>query len=88
MQIDFWMVEKYRQEASVMPKPVLISTGSPRQEAINIHAEQLNLYFSRLPLKRARILDIGAGEKWILEALKIRGIDADYKSMDVNMQAV
>lgn len=86
MQIDFWIVENYRREASNMPKPVLVSTGSPQQEAMNIHAEQLNLYFSRLPPPpaKARILDIGAGEKSILRALKIRGIDADYKSMDVS----
>lgn len=68
-----------------MPKPVLVSTGNPRQEAMNIHAEQLGLYFSRLPLsKRARILDIGAGEKQLLEALKVRDIDVDYRSMDVS----
>jgi 2-polyprenyl-3-methyl-5-hydroxy-6-metoxy-1,4-benzoquinol methylase len=86
VQIDFWIVENYRREASNMPKPVLVSTGSPQQEAMNIHAEQLNLYFSRLPPPpaKARILDIGAGEKSILRALKIRGIDADYKSMDVS----
>jgi len=86
VQIDFWIVENYRREASNMPKPVLVSTGSPQQEAMNIHAEQLNLYFSRLPPPpaKARILDIGSGEKSILRSLKIRGIDADYKSMDVS----
>jgi len=86
MQIDFWIVEKYRREASNMPKPVLISTGSPQQEAMNIHTEQLSLYFSRLPPppQKARILDIGAGEKQLLEALKVRGIDTDYRSMDIS----
>lgn len=87
MPIDFWKIQKYRLEAFKMPWPVLLSSGNPSYEAQNLEAEQINLYFSKLPKKNAKILDIGAGEMYIKEALKIRHIEADYRSMDVSSES-
>lgn len=83
MQLDFWVIEKFRVEAFKIPWPALVSSGDPLYEAQNPEAEQVKLYFSRLPEKNPKILDIGAGQKCLKEALKIRHIDADYHSMDV-----
>ena len=83
MQVDFWTIEKFRVEAFKIPWPTLISSGDPLYEAQNPEAEQIKLYFSKLSEKSPKILDIGAGQKCLERALKIRHIDTDYHSMDV-----
>jgi len=89
MNIDFWVIEKYRKEADKMKCPVLISTGDPEREAKDINSKQIELYFSHLQnyKKRAKVLDIGAGEMWLKEALKIRNIEADYYGLDISTES-
>ena len=84
MQVDFWSIEKLRFEAFKIPWKTLISSRKPSQEAQNPEAEQIGLYFSKLPQRKTRILDIGAGEMYLKKALENRHINADYYSMDVS----
>lgn len=84
MIIDFWLVEKYRREAFAINWPIITSSGDPKEEARNISAPQVQLYFSQLPNHQAKILDVGAGEQNLKDAIKQRNIDAQYYSMDTS----
>jgi len=77
---DYWEIKSFRRE---LPKrfPVIFSTGDPFYEAIDRSSPQLSLYFSYLD-NGSKVLDIGAGDKMIELALRKRGIQAEYFSLD------
>ncbi|MFC1462242.1 class I SAM-dependent methyltransferase [Verrucomicrobiota bacterium] len=77
---NYWRIKQFGAEIR-HPIPVIVSSGDPRMEAEDVHSPQISLYFSGLP-SGGSMLDVGAGDKYIEVALKKRGVDAEYFSLD------